>query len=1249
MLTRTSFETPNALADVVDVKPLRVSPQTSLAAVITQIGQAREACTQTTSDAIASIKNTAVKSKGKESLFNTDYSIVAFAGVQPVGLLTSQDLIGCLALEINLSRTQVQAIMGPMPPQIQADASLEAAYQLMQQHRVQQLAVYDDQKQLLGLVTQRALLQSLHRLRITMPSSEVTPTGPFPSQTATDRRRIQIRQQSALAALGQRAIAAKDTGKFMAMVARLTARILGVKYCQIWELLPGRDALLLRTGVGWRPGLMEQVIVGTERNSQAGYTLLSLEPVVVEDLATETRFESTDLLLNHDIVSGVSVTIPRRTRPFGVLCVHTTHHRRFGSDDVHFLQSVADILAAVIERQTAERANQFQAHLLSHIADAVIAIDNDRRVTYWNPAAERFYGLGASEVCGSRITNCFEYRWLSSTDKQAAKTAIKTYGRWQGEQIHRLQNGEERCVKASISILKGEDGNTSGMIATIREISDGHRASVDCHRSINVSDYKHTEAQLRQSKATLAKAQEVSHIGSWEFNLATQTLNCSTEMFRLFGLDPSASPPTLLQIAQFFPPEDWAQVQQAAQQLMATGETQPFAGHIVRPNGDWRYLEGSSEAIKNNQGEVVKLLGTAMDVTEHRQRQAQLQLLESVIIHANDAVLITEAAPIDPPGPRILYANPAFTVMTGYATAEIIGQSPRILQGPNTDRASLDQIRTALKTHQKVRIELINYRKDGSEFWVEMELVPITCSTGQVTHFVAIQRDVSDRKRNEQTLEEQAELINIATDAFLVRDLNNRLLFWSQGAEHTYGWRAEEVLGQNVTGLLNPKPSLQVQAAWQTVLSDGKWQGEFLKQTKAKDIRTIESRWTLVRDSAGYPKAVLSVDTDITERKQLESQLLRTQRLESLGTLASGIAHDLNNILTPILGIAQILSHQLQDAEPSTLDLIDILRTSAKRGAALSKQILAFAQGTESDCTVLNVRYLLSEVKRFVQKTFPKSISIRLSVPKDLWMLMGDATHLYQVFMNLCVNARDAMPDGGILSLSAQNVYWDETSFRPHPDLSNSPYVVIEVTDTGTGIAPECVDKIFDPFFTTKEPDKGTGLGLSTVANIIKRHHGQIQVASQLNQGTCFTVYLPAAQVEAPSPAAAKDLPLGSGELILVADDELQIRQVTKVLLENHNYRVLTARDGAEAIALYEAHAPEIDAVLMDMRMPKMSGTTALETLQHINPQLKVVFTSGVMSTDEFISRDDLRGHTLLSKPYSVEDLLQAIYFALNG
>ncbi|MGD1944149.1 MAG: ATP-binding protein, partial [Leptolyngbyaceae cyanobacterium] len=505
------------------------------------------------------------------------------------------------------------------------------------------------------------------------------------------------------------------------------------------------------------------------------------------------------------------------------------------------------------------------------------------------------------------------------------------------------------------------------------------------------------------------------------------------------------------------------------------------------------------------------------------------------------------------------------------------------------------------------------------------------------------------RKRIEQTRKEQAKLMDIATEAFLVGDRGSRLLCWSRGAEQIYGWRSAEVLGRNVDTLLNPdEPSPQVQSAWQTVLSQGEWRGEIQKYTKTHELRIIESRWTLVRNSAGQPEAILSVDTDITDRKQLEAQFLRAQRLESLGTLASGIAHDLNNILTPILGIAQILPYKLPQDDPTTAELIDILGKSAHRGAALSKQILAFAQGATSEFTALNIGYLLTEVKRFVQKTFPPAIAIKVDLPSDLWMLMGDATHLYQVLMNLCVNARDAMPDGGVLSFSARNTYLEIDRAESSTEPSSNSYVVIDVIDTGTGMPPELIDKIFDPFFTTKEPGAGTGLGLSTVAGIVKSHNGLLQVNSQIDKGTRFTISLPAAAIKSPSPSGERELPLGSGELILVVDDEPQIRYVTRALLESHNYRVLTAADGVEAIAVYEARSADIDGVLMDMRMPRMSGTTALKALQQINPQLKVVMTSGVVSVNELSNQDDLTIHAFLPKPYAVEDLLQAIHKALN-
>ncbi|MGF1459005.1 MAG: PAS domain S-box protein [Leptolyngbyaceae cyanobacterium] len=872
--------------------------------------------------------------------------------------------------------------------------------------------------------------------------------------------------------------------------------------------------------------------------------------------------------------------------------------------------------------------------LLDALPACVSYVDADLRYRFANATYEDWFQLERQAICG---------RYLWDVIGHEAYQTAKPY-------IDGVLAGRQITYETVLPYAQGHRDIRGTLTPDINEHAQvqGFYALI-----VDISDDRHTEMQLRRSEAALAKAQEIAHIGNWEFDVATQRFNCSAEMLRLLGLAATATPPSLSQMAQFFPADDWAQVKQTAQQLLTTGEPQPFSGHIVRSDGEWRYLKGDSEAIKNDRGAVVRLLGTAMDVTEQQQRIDQLRLLEAVILNANDAVLITEAAPIDPPGPRILYVNPAFTQMTGYTSGEVIGQTPRILQGNKTDRASLDQIRTALRTNQKTRVELLNYRKDGSEFWVEMELVPITDAKGQVTHFVAFQRDVSDRKYREQKLEEQAALIDIATDAFLVRDLNSRLLFWSRGAEQIYGWRAAEVLGQNVDQLLNAesKQSPQVQAAWQTVLRQGEWQGEIVKQTKVGKIRTVESRWTLVRDAIGNPTAVLSVDTDITERQQLEAQFLRAQRLESLGTLASGIAHDLNNILTPILGIAQLLPHKLPEAEPLILELIDIVAKSAKRGASLSKQILSFAKGAGGDFTALSLRHLLAEIRRFAQQTFPKSIAISVEVSPNLWMIRGDATHLYQVLMNLCVNAKDAMPEGGQLSLTAHNLELseDHRQSNSYRGLDGNFYVVIEVTDTGIGIPPDQIDKIFDPFFTTKEPGQGTGLGLSTVAGIIQSHGGQMQVTSQVNQGTRFTISLPAAPITAPLSEEFTSLFTGSGELILVVDDEPQIRYVTQALLESHSYKVLTACDGEEAIALYQEQADDINAVLMDFRMPKMSGAIALGALRQINPQLKVIMTSGVVSMTELSERDSLTVDAFLPKPYDVETLLKALSTVLHS
>jgi hypothetical protein len=320
-----------------------------------------------------------------------------------------------------------------------------------------------------------------------------------------------------------------------------------------------------------------------------------------------------------------------------------------------------------------------------------------------------------------------------------------------------------------------------------------------------------------------------------------------------------------------------------------------------------------------------------------------------------------------------------------------------------------------------------------------------------------------------------------------------------------------------------------------------------------------------------------------------------------------------------------------------------MIQTNAKRGANLIKQVLSFARGVEGKHIALQARHLISEIRQIAQETFPKSIDLHIDLASNLWLVSGDATQLHQVLMNLCVNARDAMSKGGTLSICATNVWIDDHYKQMNFDAQPGAYVMISVSDTGTGIPPEVVDRIFEPFFTTKEIGKGTGLGLSTVLGIVRGHGGFVEVNSTLGQGTEFKVYLPAVKAEEQQVSLEQELVLGQGELILVVDDEKMIREVSQATLEAYNYQVLTAADGIEAIALYAEHKSDIRLAIVDLMMPVMDGETTIHTLKKIDPQVKIIAVSGLMVSSQIAGTIGKEIDVFLNKPYSAKELVKAI------
>ncbi len=780
------------------------------------------------------------------------------------------------------------------------------------------------------------------------------------------------------------------------------------------------------------------------------------------------------------------------------------------------------------------------------------------------------------------------------------------------------------------------------------------------------------------------------------------------------------------------------------------------------------------------QSAVASGLGVPEPRSAPLKRSAQLRLLESALAELSDIVIVTEADPVDEPGPRIVYVNAAFERQLGYTATEVIGRSPRFLQGVATDREPLRRIRSALKAWRPVREELVNYTKSGEKLYLELEIVPIFDEGGKCTHFVSIERDTSKRRGVEDALrlsEERFRLVSRATnDAVWDWDIVPDVVWWGHGFVELFGaavqggrsleeqwveriheadrdpvlarldialtrgdpaWNAEyrfrhasgdylwvssrayilrgddgkairmiggmtdisdrraaeeqlsllaaaldsvaspvvllrlngrvrwvnrafsdltgyswdDAVGEHIASLLLP-PSADLSPydeLWAALLRGETWSGELTNERKNGSEYPSHVTMTPVRDGDGHIRHFVGVARDLTESRRHEAHLLRTQRVESIGTLASGIAHDLNNVLSPIM----LSIDYLRDTEtdPERMDALGLMDVSARRGASLLRQLLLFARGMDGHRVPLNARLCMQDIVDIARNTFPPNISFEVHAEEPGCILHADPTQLHQVLMNLCVNARDAMPSGGTLTLETSSQIVDEVFAQMQPSALPGRYAVFRVGDTGCGMTADVQAHLFEPFFSSKPVGEGTGLGLSTAFAIARSHGGFIRVSSTVGRGSTFTVFFPAGAeplaAETPSPPLSS-LARGANELVLVVDDEAAIRRIAQQTLERFGYRVLTAEHGADAIAQFAKRGSEIAVVLVDMLMPILDGPATVLALRALDPHVRIIVSSGVAPSTYVLQAARAGVTHFVHKPYSASELLTVIASCLR-
>ncbi len=891
-------------------------------------------------------------------------------------------------------------------------------------------------------------------------------------------------------------------------------------------------------------------------------------------------------------------------------------------------QRIGELQKEVTERKRVEAAlRESEATLRSIFRAAPIGIGmvRDRVIAQANERLCEMIGYSREELLGKNA------RILYPTDEDFEYVGQEKYAQIRDRETGTVETRWQRKDSKIIDVLLSStpvdpDDLLIGVTFT----------------ALDITRRKQSEETLKESEALLNKSQEIAHIGTWRLDLRKNELYWSDEAYRIFGLPPQEFGATYEAFLQAVHPDDRDRVDRAYKDAVKNHQPYEITHQVLRPDGSVRIVHEKAENIVDESGKTVLSIGMVHDITERIQTEDALRDSEikysTLVENSKDGIIMISDNVLS-------FVNSASIELVGYPPEEMIGAN--FLNFVALDCRELVLKRYADRIEGKdvpsiYEIDLL--RKDGQTIPVELNALRIDFG-GKPADLVFI-RDITQRKQSEEALRKSEEryrsLVENTMYGFFIHEIpSGRFLFLNQRACDLYGYTLQEGLELTVWDALSPEDHERIQKRVQARVEGNKLGPDIQTYTAVrKDGATfrLEVSSSLIIFQ-GRP-AVQGIIRDVTEHERLEQQLKQAQKMEAMGTLAGGIAHDFNNLLMGIQGRTSLMLTD-PDISHSHFEHLKGIEDYVKSAASLTRQLLGFARGGKYEVKPTDLNALIRNENRMFGRT-RKEIHIREKFEENLRTVEVDRRQIEQMLLNIYINAWQAMPGGGDLYVQTENVIIDQDYSKPY-QVEEGNYVKVSITDTGVGMDEATRQRIFDPFFTTKEMGRGTGLGLASAYGIIKNHHGFINVYSEKGEGTTFNIYLPPSEKEVVTEENLPEKMLRGTETILLVDDEEMIIEVGRGIIERLGYKVLTAKSGKEAISIYEKNRGQIDMVVLDMIMPDMGGGETYDRLKEINPNVKVLLSSGYSINGQATEILDRGCNGFIQKPFNLVELSKKI------